>query len=192
VIYVPYYDQIAIYGPWWWPTYPPMFWSPWMGYGWHRGLAWGDGVGIGGNFFFGSFGWRTRSIIDRPPYYSGKGHTWQHDPDHRHGVPYRDASLNLHFGRPPAAPAPRAEYRGYEQSITPHAGVSASHTPSELAHPAMLQRTGGPSTGHRTLVAQRAHALENVGQGVAARNFSARGQASLKGSTAAHSGRTGH
>ena len=29
--YVPYYDPFVIYGSWWWPTYPPVYWAPWPG-----------------------------------------------------------------------------------------------------------------------------------------------------------------
>ena len=28
VIYVPYYDPLVVYGPWWWPAYPPVYWAP--------------------------------------------------------------------------------------------------------------------------------------------------------------------
>ena len=32
VVYVPYYDPTVIYGSWWWPASPPVFWRPWPGY----------------------------------------------------------------------------------------------------------------------------------------------------------------
>src|SRR6185312_11003867 len=35
VVYVPYYDPAVVYGNWWWPAYPPVFWSPWPDYGWY-------------------------------------------------------------------------------------------------------------------------------------------------------------
>lgn len=28
VIYVPEYDPLCVYGPWWYPAYPPYFWGP--------------------------------------------------------------------------------------------------------------------------------------------------------------------
>ena len=28
-VYVNYYDPYMVYGPWWWPYYPPVFWRPW-------------------------------------------------------------------------------------------------------------------------------------------------------------------
>lgn len=29
-VYVNYYDPYLVYGPWWWPYYPPVFWRPWV------------------------------------------------------------------------------------------------------------------------------------------------------------------
>lgn len=189
VVYVPYYNPMAIYGLWWWPNYPPMYWSPWAGYGWHNGLAWGNGVGIGGNVFYGSFGWRARRIIDRPPLGTGNGQTWQHDPAHRHGVPYRDASLNRQFGQTTATNMPRAEFRGYEQSVNMRSGVSANRPQS--APPPARQQNVAANMGHIQSVEPRPHALEYVGQGAAVRNFSARGRASFRGRSSAQAGRGG-
>lgn len=32
VVYVPYYDPLVVYGPWWWPAYRPVAWTPWPNY----------------------------------------------------------------------------------------------------------------------------------------------------------------
>lgn len=29
-VYVHYYDPFVVYGPWWWPYYFPVYWSPWV------------------------------------------------------------------------------------------------------------------------------------------------------------------
>jgi len=29
IVYVRYYDPYVVYGPWWWPYYRPVFWTPW-------------------------------------------------------------------------------------------------------------------------------------------------------------------
>ena len=29
IVYVRYYDPYVVYGPWWWPHYRPVFWTPW-------------------------------------------------------------------------------------------------------------------------------------------------------------------
>ena len=30
-VYVPYYDPLVVYGPWWHPAHPPVYWRPWPG-----------------------------------------------------------------------------------------------------------------------------------------------------------------
>ena len=65
-VYVPYYDPLVIYGPWWWPAYRPVAWAPWHGYarpyrpGVPAGFWWGTPVGLSFNFFFGDFDWHHR------------------------------------------------------------------------------------------------------------------------------------
>jgi len=110
--YVPYYDPTAVYGPWWWPTYPPVYWAPWPGYYVRPGFgffAWGIGIRISAGFFFGAFDWGQRrvNVVNVNNYYyphdasvrNRAPGAWQHDPDHRRGVPYRDASVRQQFGR---------------------------------------------------------------------------------------------
>ena len=65
-VYVPYYDPLVVYGPWWWPAYRPVAWAPWHGYarpyrpGVSAGFWWGTPVGLSFNFFFGDFDWHHR------------------------------------------------------------------------------------------------------------------------------------
>jgi len=125
VVYVPYYDPTLVYGPWWWDAYPPVYWRPWPGYyhrpGYNAGFYMGVGISVGGGFFFGNFDWHQRhvNVVNVNNYYyrnyynnhprptvggnsspyPGRG-AWQHDPDHRHGVPYPDAALKQQFTRP--------------------------------------------------------------------------------------------
>ena len=77
VAYVPYYDPNSVYGSWWWPDYPPVYWAPWDGYGWVGGYAWGIGIDIGANFFFGSWDWHNHGIYVRNPRYPGNGQPWE-------------------------------------------------------------------------------------------------------------------
>src|SRR5438477_11222374 len=60
VVYVPYYDPLVMYGPWWWPAYPPVYWAPWPGYYVYPGFAfaWGVGITVGTGFFFSACDWR--------------------------------------------------------------------------------------------------------------------------------------
>jgi len=176
VIYVPYYDPAVIYGSWWWPDYPPVFWAPWVGYGWNGEFAWGIGIGIGVDFFFGSWDWHNHRVFSLDRGGSGNSHLWQHDPGHRHAVPYRNAVLNQQFGRTTATSASRVEFRGYLPS--------ASAVPKGAPLPEMREGVA-PRNMSQPTVGPRAHAFENVERGADVRSFSARGQASLSGRSSA-------
>ena len=127
VIYVPYYDPAVVYGPWWWPAYPPVYWAPWPGYfvgpGFGVGFVWGVGVTVGAGFFFGAFDWPHRhiTVVNVNNFYFhtvnvNRVTVWQHDPVHRRGVLYRDASLRQQFRRTSASPEARRDFRGHEPS----------------------------------------------------------------------------
>ncbi|HEX7767569.1 MAG TPA: DUF3300 domain-containing protein [Nitrospira sp.] len=110
VIYVPYYDPMVVYGPWWWPGYPPVYWGPWPGYyiGPGYGLfAWGLGITLGAGFLFGAFSWPHHHIFLSP------GRVWTHDPFHRRGVPYRSEFLRQQFGRTNGLSETRRDFRGH-------------------------------------------------------------------------------
>jgi hypothetical protein len=104
VVYIPYYDPQVVYGPWWWRSYPPVYWHVPVGYAVHRGFSWGVGIQIAPGFYFSSFHWPRRQIVVidhhhhwRDPYYyrshqivhHKKSHHWQHNPHHRRGVSYQ-------------------------------------------------------------------------------------------------------
>jgi len=119
-VFLPYYDPRQIYGPWWWPAAPPVYWSPWPGYGLYSGYGycWAPATVVSVNFFFGGFDWRRHHVhvADRRPfYYHGHDHrpivvhngNWQHDPSHRRGVQYHNPILRTQY--PSTAPAPRVD-----------------------------------------------------------------------------------
>ncbi len=131
VVYVPYYDPMVIYGPWWWPAYPPVFWAPWPGFFVRPGFAFSFGIGItvGPGFFFGAFDWPHRHVtvvnvnnfffnqtVTRNQTTVNQVNVWQHDPVHRRGIPYRDASMRQQFRRMSAAPETRQAFRGHDPS----------------------------------------------------------------------------
>jgi len=68
LLYVPYYDPLVVYGPWWWPAYQPVYWAPWPGYvrahrpGVSVAFWWGTPVHLSGGFFFGGVDWRYRQV----------------------------------------------------------------------------------------------------------------------------------
>jgi len=142
VVYVPYYNPTVVYGPWWWDAYPPVYWNPWPGYyqrpGYHSGFYIGVGISVGGGFFFGNFDWHQRHVNvvnvnnyyyrnyynnhprrpvgGNPRPYPDRG-AWQHDPDHRRGVPYPNQALQQEFSRPGNdARPPRNNRDGFQQN----------------------------------------------------------------------------
>jgi hypothetical protein len=186
VIYVPYYDPRLVYGPWWWPAYPPVYWGPWPGYGVYPGFgvgfAWGVGITVGVGFFFGAFDWPHRHInvvtVNNFYFRNPAVRVWAHDPIHRRGVPYRAVELRRQFGRMSAAPEVRREFRGREPSSferrsdigrRPEAPRDMRGTPSPP------RETRAPN---QQRFEQRAHAFEGVGHGGEVRNYSERGHAS--------------
>jgi len=119
VVYVPYYDPLVVYGPWWWPAYQPVVWAPWPGYvrsyrpGISVGFWWGGPISLSLNFFFGDFDWhhrhvrvayagnhyyRPRVIVNRTVVVE-RGR-WQHDAVHRRGVEYRAPEVRQRFASP--------------------------------------------------------------------------------------------
>jgi len=141
VIYVPAYNPLYVYGPWWAPDYPPWFWYPPPIYGYPIGPVFAIGI------FFGSgcavshhhWGWahpdwRSHHIaIDgsnnrfwaRPGRPSEPGGIWQHSPRHRGGVPYPNAAIRDRFIRvDPNAVHARENFRG--RDLAPSAPAVAA------------------------------------------------------------------
>ncbi len=211
IIYVPYYDPLVVYGDWWWPGYAPMRWSPWTGYysrpGYGRGYYWGPGIGVGFGFFFGGIDWRLRhvhvtnynsfyyrNVNRRPP-----GNRWQHDPDHRRGVPYRNPTLRQQYNRTHPTPGTsdnRRDYRGWDRNTNPRPprgergerGDGGPRPPIANAVPAPVNSavpqpvpkySGVRGGGARPRTEPNPQVLEGVGNGQDARNASTRGQASF-------------
>jgi hypothetical protein len=169
VVYVPYYNPTVVYGPWWWPAYPPVYWGPWPGYyqspGFGTGFFWGVGITLGAGFFFGAFDWHQHrvNVVNVNYYYRPPPHitygppgSWQHDPGHRRGVPYRDPVLRQEFGRPNARPDARVEYRGNEPYRSQGPGASGSR-PDARNVP-----SGRPEQGERTQPGANGNARPNV------------------------------
>jgi len=219
VVYVPYYDPLVVYGSWWWPAYPPVYWAPWPGYyarpGFVRGFAWGIGIAVGTGFFFGAVDWRHHhcNVVNVHTFYYHHanhrplppGNVWQHDPDHRRGVSYRNPSLRQQFGRTNASPETRREFRGQYRPpaasrVEPgdHRDASPDRDGRSVEHRSPPRATSGgarlnagtpavrpvaghpgaPNTGTRPVTEQRPHVFEGVGQGRDVRIYSARGRSS--------------
>lgn len=152
-MYVPYYDPRVVYGNWWWPAYPPVYWSPWPGYYWGgSAFAWTVGIPVGTEFFFGDFDWRHRHVrvYDHHPFYAhdhdhdrdSRDHRWRWDPHHRRDVQFQNPVARQQFSHAtrPVAPrsgnVPRTADRG---DRTPRTGDRGTYTGDRT-----------PRTGDRT------------------------------------------
>lgn len=130
VVYVPSYNPTTVYGTWAYPAYPPVYYPPPAAYypvgtALASGLAFGVGLAIT-DAIWGGFGWNdwghhdvdvhidvdryNRINVNRQ--IDRNRNTWNHDPVHRNGVPYRDrANRDLH-GRQLDGADRRTGYRG--------------------------------------------------------------------------------
>lgn len=111
-VYVPYYNTRYVYGPWWYPAWPPWYWGP------GEAVA-GPGINFWPDFYLGfgfgfgywsHFDWSARSIVidagRRPHFYrsdydwdSHHG-SWHHESRHRTGSGYRDRYNSNGFNQP--------------------------------------------------------------------------------------------
>ncbi len=118
VIYVPTYDPVVVYGTWPYPAYPPYYYYPpgytvgshliSFGLGVAFGAAWGWAWG-GCNWHGGDIdvdinrNWEFNRNIDRDKFkgeFQGRDRgTWQHQPQHRQGVAYRNNETAQRFNR---------------------------------------------------------------------------------------------
>jgi len=150
-IYVPSYNPSWAYGTWPYPAYPPTYFPPPPGYGygaplmggfmfgfgfaagaalfggWRWGGGWGGGWRWGGWGRWGGNSYTTVNInrVTRITNNYNRDHDrdghWEHDPAHRHGVPYRDHASREKYGQHRPDAAQRQAFRGKIDS-DPHGG----------------------------------------------------------------------
>ncbi len=149
-VYVPVYNPVYVYGPWWAPYYPPWYWAPPAMY-YPGAVIVGGTIGFGIGWVIGGhhWGWCRPSWggnhihinINRRPRpelrggVSGDG-KWQHRPEQRKGVAYRDAATRDRYQKiDQNAVAARRDYRDYRGSNSPGA-PGALQRPSTMDRPA--------------------------------------------------------
>jgi hypothetical protein len=138
VVHVPYYDPYVVYGPWWRPAYPPVYWAaPSYYYYGYPGFWWSSGIHLHSGFFFSSFYWPQRSVVivstprfHRAPRHISGGHIygrhfvpgqrWKHNPVHRRGVAYRHGEVRQRFDQPRLRAGPSTRWP--LESGTAHSG----------------------------------------------------------------------
>ena len=172
VVYVPSYST-AIYGPWPYPMYPPYYYPPPPAYP-AGGFWFGFTVGIiiGGGVWARPV-WHTGGVVINVNNYNRVNHTninnpnWQHRPEHRRGVEYRDQGSRDKFGKGqrPGVDS-REAFRG-----------RAEQGQRDIARGDV--GTGG--FGDRGRSVDRGGAFDGVGRGGESRDFSDRGAASRSG-----------
>lgn len=134
VVYVPAYNPTVVYGVWAYPSYPPYPVYP-PGYvattaafsfmtgaavGAAWGYAWGHSEWHGGDVNVNvNQNANINKNINRQKYatqYQGKGRsgqgTWQHNPEHRRGVAYRDQRTRQQYGQSRPGADTRKDFRG--------------------------------------------------------------------------------
>lgn len=133
-IYVPYYDPGVVYGSWPYPANPP-YYFPYTGYVAAgvvaTGLAFGAGYALGrwntGNYWGGNVNWNNNNInVDR-----NRVAHWEHNPQHRHGVQYRNNNVQQRFAgnnnlRSGAEGRMDFRGRGGDQVLRPEGGLGAA------------------------------------------------------------------
>jgi hypothetical protein len=167
VVYVPFYDPWWVYGPWWWPAYPPYVCYPypiqiafipgriWFGPRCFVGPYWGH--------VWGRWNWRDRCVyanvnrninVNRSHFHNSRmGLTrWRHDPTHRRNVAYRNPVSRMRFSKGNGSMVERLRnFRGFETKLrnsTPVASRMPNRKPGrpdslQTRSPALTGRNGG-------------------------------------------------
>ncbi len=122
VVYVPTYNPTVVYGAWPYPAYPPYYWYP---PGYVAGgalLGFTAGVIVGGALW-GGVNWGHGDVNVNVNRYNNFNRTnisdgnWNHRPEHRGAVPYRDQGVAKQYGRGQTADAAsRDAFRGRADS----------------------------------------------------------------------------
>ena len=193
VVYVPVYDPTVIYGPWWYPAFPPFFFlpPPSVVIGFHGRIGFGNGIVVGRAWghAWGHWDWRhhyvnvninrhiniNRNIsIDRTNIQTTR---WQHDVSHRKGVAYRDQATAQKFNRGTSAEAARSRhaYRGHpeqgQQPIQQRTGGAGGQT-------AFQQRKDIGGAKGQAVQQRKDSAFGGIGNGRQTQNYSNRGSTS--------------
>jgi hypothetical protein len=150
VVYVPYYDPLVVFGPWWYPAFPPFIWFP--GFYASTGIVFSVGFAVGPAVIgWSAWNWHSHALVVNPlvaaPFIGGVAvggvsafHAWAHNPVHRLGVAYPNQATAVRFGQAGAAgtagAALRREARGFPgpgQAVQPRTGFGPQGFPGGQA-----------------------------------------------------------
>ncbi len=203
VVYVPTYNPTVVYGAWPSPAYPPAYYYP---PGYSAGtvlLAFGAGVAVGAawGYGWGHCDWHGGDVdvdvnrntninnkINRGNYanqYQGGKGNWQHNPEHRKGVSYRDQATGQKFNRASTNESvqSRENFRGRaetgRQDIARGGADTFKGSQSSAQRSGLEGRAGTREAGGRDMAGQGGSALSGMDRGgSAARDASQRGSSS--------------
>jgi hypothetical protein len=217
VVYVPVYNPTVVYGPWPYPYYPPYYYYP-PAYAGGVFFAFSVGIVIG-SAWWGGCHWGGGNVYINHHNYNNfnktniSGGDWQHKPEHRKGVEYRDQGSRDKYGGQRPGVDTRESYRGRDGTgpSTADRQRDAAGARDRGTGPSTADRAAGPSTADRTGgrdagagASQRdaaggrdiggadrgggrqPGAFDGVGSGGQTRDYSSRG-ASSRSSAASHS-----
>jgi hypothetical protein len=144
VYYVPVYNPAVAYGAWSYPDYPPFYWFP-PGFVASNVVSFAAGVAVG-SAIWGGCDWWQHNVIINVNRFNAFNHTniniandaWIHNPEHRHGVPYRSASVAKRFDSANET-AVRDALR--DRADTQHDDVFRAH--ADTQHPDALRGMAG-------------------------------------------------
>lgn len=123
-VYVPVYQPTVVYGSWWYPAYPPYYWSWYPGASFVNGLFWGAGFAIANDIWgWNRCDWHRGNIdVDINRYNNINinkakisNNVWQHNPAHRGPVPYRDKVTRDKFAKDSKVRDKNKDFSGYDR-----------------------------------------------------------------------------
>ncbi len=172
---MPVYDPTTIYGPWWYPAFPPFFIlpSPRVVIGFHGAMGFGRGIAVGRAWgsAWGQWDWRHHYVnvnIDRHININRNVNVsrtnlqttrWQHDVSHRKGVTYRNEATRERYGQSARGAESRRDFRGFGQETKGQQSSGATRqAPAETKGqraPMATRQTPAETKGQRAPVATR-------------------------------------
>ena len=126
VVYVPSYNPTVVYGAWPYPAYPPYYYPPAPYYGYYAGaglVGFTAGVIVGGAIW-GNANWGGGDVdidVNKSNNFNrtnNSNRNFQHNPERRGGVPYKDQRTAQQYNRGQSPNAgTRDDFRGRDGQI---------------------------------------------------------------------------
>jgi hypothetical protein len=211
VVYVPVYNPTVVYGVWPYPAYPPYYYYP-PAYVYPPGglfISFGVGVAMGaawGNYAHGGCNWNSGDIdidINRNTninvgnrvehHGGGQGQKWQHSPEHRQGVAYRDQATGQKYNRAATGDSvqSRENYRGRADQGRQEPARGGADNYKGHSDSARPSTTENRSAG-RDAPSQRSDTFSGMDRGGSTtRDYSSRGSTSRQSMSSSRGGYSG-